>query len=99
MEIIFLLKNDQEVRATFSPGETVLQVAERNRVPLRANCEGFGVCGTCHIYVENMLDDLPEITEQENDTLDNASGLKMCSRLACQLVLNEKLNGLKIRIP
>ena len=102
MKIIFIMKNGKEVEAHFSVGQTILQVAEENNIPLFGNCEGFGVCGCCHVYVENadkFAGVMPEISDVENNALDNARNVKINSRLACQIKLNEKLDGLKVRLP
>ncbi|MBE6447436.1 MAG: 2Fe-2S iron-sulfur cluster binding domain-containing protein [Alphaproteobacteria bacterium] len=96
MQIIFICKNGEEKTVTFSPNETVLDVARRNNIELSSNCEGFGVCGSCHIYVKNLLEKLPQKSEEEDNTLDKVKQVRMNSRLACQLVLDESLDGLKI---
>lgn len=98
MHIIFILKDLTEKRVSFFENQTVLQVAEKNNIPLHGNCEGFCVCGSCHVIVENLNDKLPEISEQENDALDNSYGLTIKSRLACQIVLDESLDGLRIKL-
>ena len=98
MNITFVLKDGTKKVVAFENGQTVLQVAERNGIKLNSNCEGFGVCGGCHVKVENLLDKLPEISEKEDDTLDRVSGVGMNSRLACQVVLNSNLDGLIVKL-
>ena len=75
-----------------------MQVAEKNEIRLNSNCEGFGVCGGCHVKIENLLDKLPEISDKENDTLDRVSGIDRSSRLACQVVLSSSLDGLIVKL-
>ena len=98
MNITFKLRDGTRKSVSFENGQTVLQVAEKNGIRLNSNCEGFGVCGGCHIKVENLLDKLPEISEKEDDTLDRVSGIDKNSRLACQVVLNSSLDGLIVKL-
>ena len=98
MEIIFLLKNGVERRATFNEGETVLQVAENAGISMKSFCEGQGICGACHVIVENLHDKLPQISENEQDKLDGIVGATENSRLACQIVLDKTLDGLRVRV-
>ncbi|MCR4624292.1 MAG: 2Fe-2S iron-sulfur cluster binding domain-containing protein [Alphaproteobacteria bacterium] len=98
MNITFILKDGTKKIVAFEGGQTMLQVAEENGIKLNSNCEGFGVCGGCHVKIENLLDKLPEVSEKESDTLDRVSGVSMDSRLACQIVLNSNLNGLIVKL-
>lgn len=98
MNITFVLKDGTKKVVAFSEDQTVLQVAEENGIKLNSNCEGFGVCGGCHVKIENLLDKLPEISEKEDDTLDRVSGVGINSRLACQIVLNSNLDGLIVKL-
>lgn len=99
MKITFINSKDgSEKTVSFSSGQTILEVARENEIHIISSCEGFGVCGSCHVKIENLQDKLPSISEHENDTLDRVSGLSSNSRLACQVVLNEDLDGLRVRI-
>ena len=98
MKITFILKDASEKNCDFSEGETVLKVAEKNAIPIKSFCEGFGVCGACHVIVENLLDKLPPVSDKENDALDRANGVTLHSRLACQIVLTKELDGLRVRL-
>lgn len=98
MNIIFKLKDGAQKSVPFENGQTILQVAEKNEIRLNSNCEGFGVCGGCHVKIENLLDKLPEISDKENDTLDRVSGIDRSSRLACQVVLSSSLDGLIVKL-
>lgn len=98
MNVIFILKSGIEKRCDFSEGETILKVAEENEVPISSFCEGFGVCGACHVIIENLLEKLPPISEHENAALDRANGVTEHSRLACQVQLSKELDGLRIKL-
>lgn len=98
MSIIFILKDGCQKVVEFKEGQSILQVAESNGIRLNSNCEGFGVCGGCHVKIENLLDKLPEISEKEDDTLDRVSRVSKNSRLACQVYLTSDLDGLIVRL-
>lgn len=70
-------------------GETILEVAQRNHVPVGYACGGNCACSTCHVYVRAGLSSLPEAEEGEEDILDMAFDVKRESRLGCQ----SKLKG------
>ncbi|MBF0097732.1 MAG: 2Fe-2S iron-sulfur cluster binding domain-containing protein [Magnetococcales bacterium] len=81
-------------------GMTVLQAAHLYDIPLEGACEGSLACSTCHVIVDpEWFDKLPAAVEDEEDLLDMAFGLTHTSRLACQIVLNDALDGLKVTIP
>ena len=83
-------------------GETLLDVANRNGVFIDSNCGGFCACSTCHVIIKEGMDHLPEATEEEEDQLDEATGLTLTSRLGCQCVLGEEGPGegeLVVEIP
>lgn len=86
--------NGQEVQV--APGTTILDAALDNNIPLDHNCGGNCACSTCHVIVEEGMENISEISEDEEDMLDSAVGLTLESRLACQC----KVNGnVKVRIP
>ena len=98
MQITFILKDGSEKNCDFMDGDAILKVAEKNAIPIKSFCEGFGVCGACHVIVENLLDKLPPVSDKENDALDRANGVTLHSRLACQIVLTKELDGLRVRL-
>lgn len=98
MNLIFKLKDGTQKSVSFEEGQTILQVAEKNGIRLNSNCEGFGVCGGCHVKIENLSDKMPEISDKEDDALDRVSGIDRSSRLACQVILNSDLDGLIVKL-
>lgn len=83
-------------------GESVMQVAVRNGVPgIVGECGGVLSCATCHVFVdENDLDRLPEMSPMEDELLDGAAeDRRDCSRLACQLKLDEDFGTLHVATP
>jgi 2Fe-2S ferredoxin len=98
MKITFIMKDGAEKTINFSEGQTLMEAAMENNIPLAGACEGFGVCGGCHVVVENFQDKLPEISDDEADTLDKIPGVTPRSRLACKIILNNSISGLRVRI-
>lgn len=83
-----------------NPGDRLLEVAQNDGQPLEGTCEGQMACSTCHVIV--AADDfgrLPSAREEEEDMLDLATGATRTSRLACQIILTEGMDGLSVRIP
>ena len=81
-------------------GLSVLEVAHKHGLDLEGACEGSLACSTCHIVVEpEWFDVLADASEDEEDMLDLAFGLEKTSRLGCQIVMTEALDGLVVRLP
>jgi ferredoxin len=88
------------VDAEVTPGERLLEVAQRVDMPLEGTCEGAMACSTCHVVVDDAwFGKLPRASADEEDMLDFASGLTRTSRLACQIMLTQSLDGLVVRMP
>ena len=88
----------REVEAT--SGERLLEVAQREGQPLEGTCEGQMACATCHVIVDAAdFARLPPASEAEEDMLDLALHATRTSRLSCQIVLDDRLDGLNVRIP
>ena len=66
------------------PGESILDVAEEHGIRVGHACGGNLACSTCHCYVQEGFDSLPEITDKENDIMDKAFDVRPESRLGCQ---------------
>ena len=82
-------------------GLTVMEGAIQNDIPgIDADCGGSMACATCHVYVEEKwLDKLPKPEEAEVDMIDMAFEPKKNSRLSCQLIVSDELDGLKVTTP
>lgn len=81
-------------------GSTILEIAHGNDIDIEGACEGVMACSTCHVIVEpEWHGKLPPPEEDEEDMLDLAVGLTRTSRLGCQIVLTEALDGLTVRLP
>jgi len=67
------------------PG-SILDIADGSGVDIDHACGGVCACSTCHVIVREGFDSMGEATEDEEDMLDEAPGLELTSRLACQAV-------------
>ncbi len=81
-------------------GLSVLEIAHRNDIDLEGACEGSLACSTCHVIVDKaFFGHISEPTEDEEDMLDLAFGLTHTSRLGCQILITEQLDGLVVALP
>ncbi len=81
-------------------GTSVLEAAHENGIELEGACEGSLACSTCHVIIDKAwYDKLDEISEEEEDRLDQAFGLTLTSRLGCQVIMTDDLDGLVVTIP
>jgi ferredoxin len=69
-------------------------------MPLEGTCEGQMACSTCHVILSReWFAHLPAASEEEEDMLDLAADVQPTSRLSCQVILTEELDGMEVRIP
>ena len=82
-------------------GLSVMEVAVQNNIPgIDADCGGSMACATCHVYVkEEWFNKLPKKEDGEEDMLDMAFETKKNSRLSCQLMVSDQLDGLVVNLP
>jgi len=82
-------------------GLTVMEGAVQNDIPgIDADCGGGMACATCHVYVkEEWWDKLPNKEDGEEDMLDMAYEPNKLSRLSCQIIVSDELDGLVVNIP
>ena len=100
VHIRFIGRNGEVTEAEGEAGTPLLDVAQAAGMPLEGTCEGQMACSTCHVIIApEWFDKLSPAVEEEEDMLDLAAGVARTSRLSCQIVLSERLDGLKVRIP
>jgi len=81
-------------------GLSVLEIAHKHGIDIEGACEGSLACSTCHVIVESdWYELLKEASEDEEDMLDLAFGLTQTSRLGCQIIMTEELDGLTVKLP
>jgi ferredoxin, 2Fe-2S len=99
-KIIFIDQQDNRHEVEAPIGLSVLEIAHQNNIDLEGACEGSLACSTCHVIVDpEWYDTLKEASEDEEDMLDLAFGLTRTSRLGCQIIMTEELDGLVLRLP
>ncbi len=95
-----ITRHGERVEVSAEPGARLLEVAQAAGMPLEGTCEGQMACSTCHVIVApEWFDRLSEAVEDEEDMLDLAAGACRTSRLSCQIVLSDALDGIEVRIP
>ena len=82
-------------------GLSVMEGAIQNDIPgIDADCGGAMACATCHVYVEeNWFNKLPKTEDAEVDMIDMAYEPKKNSRLSCQIIVSDELDGLEVTTP
>ena len=90
-------KRDVETKA----GASVMEAAVQNMIPgIDADCGGACACATCHVYVAaEWLGKLKAKDDMEDSMLDFAEDVKDNSRLSCQILMNDELDGLIVSTP
>lgn len=80
-------------------GWRVMEIIRDWGIELKAACGGACACATCHVYVdEQWLDRLHPPTEEEINRLDEAQMVERTSRLACQILVSPRVNGMRVRL-
>ncbi|MEG8013816.1 MULTISPECIES: 2Fe-2S iron-sulfur cluster-binding protein [unclassified Sphingomonas] len=100
MNVRFVARDGTIRTVVAVPGDRLLDAAQADGQPLEGTCEGQLACATCHVIVDpDDFARLPPASEDEEDMLDLAPGATRTSRLACQIRLDEALDGLTVQIP
>ena len=98
--MIFVMPDGEEKKVDAPNGVSVLEIAHKHHIPLEGACEGSLACSTCHVIIDDTyFDKLKEASEDEEDMLDLAFGLTHTSRLGCQIIMDDSLDGLKVTLP
>jgi 2Fe-2S ferredoxin len=99
-KMTFIKTDGTRVEVDAPVGLSVLEIAHRNDIDLEGACEGSLACSTCHVVIDpEWYDALQEASEDEEDMLDLAFGLTRTSRLGCQIIMTEELDGLTVSLP
>ena len=101
MATLKFIEADGEEKIVEAPiGLSILEIARNNNIDLEGSCEGSLACSTCHVVLDDdFFDKLPEANEDEEDMLDLAFGLTHTSRLGCQIIMTEELDGMTLKVP
>jgi 2Fe-2S ferredoxin len=99
-KMVFIERDGKQKEVEAPLGLSVLEIAHRNSVDIEGACEGSLACSTCHVIVDGAwFAKLAKPTEDEEDMLDLAFDLQETSRLGCQLIMTDALDGLVVKLP
>ena len=100
-KITYIEHNGTNHKIDVQNGLTVMEGAVQNKIPgIDADCGGGMACATCHVYVkEDWFDKINKKSEGEDDMLDQAYEPKKNSRLSCQIIVSDDLDGLVVDMP
>jgi ferredoxin, 2Fe-2S len=100
-EITYVEFDGVERRLDLKTGVNLMQAAVANSVRgIDGDCGGACACATCHVHVDpKWLDRLGPRNRAEAEMLEFAEGVQDDSRLACQIVVQDDLDGLIVRLP
>ena len=99
--VTYIEHSGQKHEIEVANGLSVMEGAVQNDIPgIDADCGGGMACATCHVYVkDDWFSKLPEKENGEDDMLDQAYQPNSSSRLSCQIIISEDLNGLIVHLP
>ena len=100
-KITYITHENEKHTIEVQNGLTVMEGAVQNNIPgIDADCGGGMACATCHVYVkEDWFKRIPKKEDAEVDMIDMAFEPKKNSRLSCQIIVNEELDGLEVTTP
>ena len=100
-KINYIDHSGNKIEINVENGLTVMEGAVQNDIPgIDADCGGGMACATCHVYVkEDWFNKIPKKEDGEEDMLDMAFEPKTNSRLSCQIVVSDEIDGLEVSIP
>ena len=99
MKIIAIDRKGVEHVIDGTDGWTVMEALRDAGLPVAAECGGACACATCHVYVEDgWYEKLNPPSPDELDMLDMALAVQSNSRLSCQIIANDKTDGIKVTI-
>ncbi len=80
-------------------GWRVMEIVREHGLPIKAECGGACACATCHVHVSpEWFDKIPPMRDDEEAMLDQAFDVNETSRLSCQIIMDESLDGLRLTL-
>lgn len=100
-KITFIDANGTARDVEAEAGTSIMEAAVRNMIPgIDADCGGACACATCHVYVAaDWLGKLKTKDDMEDSMLDFAENVQENSRLSCQILLSDELDGISVTTP
>ena len=98
--ITFVMPGGAQTEIDVPVGTSILQAAWDNKIDIEGACEGCMACSTCHVIIDAPhFDVLPDPSDEEEDLLDLAWGVRPTSRLGCQLTVTAAEDGMIVTLP
>lgn len=99
-KVTFIEKDGNALEVEAPLGLSVMEISRQNGIDIEGACGGCLACATCHVILRpDWFEKLSERSEDEEDMLDLAFDLKKTSRLGCQILMTEELDGLVVALP
>lgn len=99
-KMTFIEKDGYALEVEAPKGLSVMEISHKHGVDIEGACGGCLSCATCHVIVRpDWYEKLDEKTEDEEDMLDLAYDLESTSRLSCQILMSDELDGLVVALP
>lgn len=100
-KVIYIDKDENQTEVDVPNGTNLMQAALDNMVSgILGDCGGDCACATCHVFVDPAWQDkVGEVSELEADLLDGLMDPQPNSRLSCQIIMEDKLDGIVLRLP
>lgn len=99
-KVIFIEKDGSESVVEAENGLSLMEIAQQNGIDIEGSCGGCLACATCHAVIDPAwAKKIAEITDAEEDMLDMAFDLTNTSRLSCQILMSDELDGIRIALP
>lgn len=88
---------EHQLEAPTDMNMNMMELCKAYELPVKGTCGGMALCSTCHMYIESDHD-LPDMSDDEEDMLDQAFFVEDNSRLGCQLKLADDMDGLVVKL-
>lgn len=100
-QVTYIDKDDKEYVVDVDNGTNLMQAAIDNMVPsILGDCGGACACATCHVFVDPAwMDKVGQADEVEAEMLDGLMDPEPTSRLSCQIIMSDQLDGVVVRLP
>ncbi len=104
-KVTFVRGSGENVTVDVSAGLSVMEAAQKFGIyEIEGACGGSLACASCHVYIhpdwwEKCMPEGGELLDEEEDMLDLAFELRENSRLCCQIIMRDELDGLIVALP
>ena len=88
---------EHELEAPTDMNMNLMEVCKAYELPVQGTCGGMALCSTCHMYILSEHE-LPEMSPEEEEMLDQAFFVEDNSRLGCQIRMTDDLEGLRVKL-